>query len=88
MLESSALTFNFYSPADFILDAISVDHRSTELQTRTEERVARILSAWRGKTNLAQQTRSTLELSEEDNLKQTTAPFYKAFVVVLSRSFK
>ena len=39
-----------HSPADFILDCISVDHRSADLEQSTEIRVARILAAWKNRT--------------------------------------
>jgi hypothetical protein len=75
------------SPADFILDVVSIDHRSVEAEQSTAERVTRIVQAWKKQV-------STMPISAEGNsnfdssqpLKAT--PLWKAFPVVLARSFR
>ncbi|KAM0752952.1 P-loop containing nucleoside triphosphate hydrolase protein [Meredithblackwellia eburnea MCA 4105] len=77
-----------FNPADFLLDAISVDVRSTDAEAISAERVGRLLEHYRT-TTLAQkreqkdgQETPVLETPLDD------APFLTAFPVVLGRSFK
>ncbi|GAA6018066.1 hypothetical protein JCM10207_006069 [Rhodosporidiobolus poonsookiae] len=79
-----------FNPADFILDVVSVDHRSTEAEKRTSKRVSRIVDSW-----AAAPTPQAVGAGKKDEPAQParaqklrTTPFVKAFPTVLSRSFK
>ncbi|KAM0786926.1 hypothetical protein ACM66B_002348 [Microbotryomycetes sp. NB124-2] len=80
-----------YNPADFVLDAISVDHRSDKARAETDMRVSTILDQWQH-TEQARLVNSPGDKSpHSSNVKSdklTSAPFVRAFPVVLSRSFK
>ncbi|KAK4052819.1 ATP-binding cassette transporter snq2 [Microbotryomycetes sp. JL201] len=85
-----------YNPADFVLDAISIDHRSDKARSDTAARVSDILDRWQHEQHtqlVASPTEKTddklaLALSPGRSDKLTSAPFTRAFPVVLSRSFK
>lgn len=77
-----------HSPADFVLDSISVDHRSDEAEVTSSQRVDRIVQAWSDRKT--SETHSSLSASTHtyiDN-KRSKSPFFTAFPVVLGRSFK
>ncbi|BGP27054.1 ATP-binding cassette transporter snq2 [Rhodotorula toruloides] len=87
-----------FNPADFVIDVVSLDHRSEEAEARTKQRIARIVETW------AQRQRADLEkrnsgstLASPSNVgdrrplgsaKLKKTPFARAFPVVLARSFK
>lgn len=77
-----------YSPADFLLDVISVDYRSQEGTDKSLARVSMILDSWT--TTSTARKRATREIPAQTNLaaKQRAAPLLVAFPVVLGRSFK
>ncbi|GAA5870410.1 hypothetical protein JCM8547_004025 [Rhodosporidiobolus lusitaniae] len=83
-----------FNPADFILDVVSVDHRSLEAEERTSERVSRIIEAWKAKPRTTSSSSFPTLTSDEAALSTSNSstafqvtPFYKAFPVVLRRSF-
>ncbi|GAA5832082.1 hypothetical protein JCM11251_002811 [Rhodosporidiobolus azoricus] len=76
-----------FNPADFILDVVSVDHRSLAAEKRSSKRVSRIVDMWDSRpetTNSPSQATSAPHSSQ----KLQSTPVYKAFPVVLSRSFR
>lgn len=89
-LAAPNLMFPFRSPADFILDCISVDYRSSDLEQSTEVRVARILAAWKNRAanSKADATHRAAIADVDRSRKILSAPFFTAFPVVLARSFK
>jgi hypothetical protein len=77
------------SPADFILDTISVDHRSSDMEGKTSQRVARVVDLW--KRHSAKERRKSREVSSQQAIAPASlsaSPFVVAFPVILSRSFK
>ncbi|KII94351.1 hypothetical protein PLICRDRAFT_132994 [Plicaturopsis crispa FD-325 SS-3] len=78
-----------FNPADFILDTISIDHRSVSRQAVTQERVSRITDLWQRQAR--EHGRQSREVTTEEqgvSMKRTAAPILTAFPVVLGRSFK
>ncbi|GAA6063063.1 hypothetical protein JCM10212_003008 [Sporobolomyces blumeae] len=75
-----------FNPADFILDVVSVDHRSVEAEKRSSRRVTRILEHWSTKNERPPAAESTRPNDRSAKLKNTA--FVRAFPVVLDRSFK
>ncbi|GAA5912086.1 uncharacterized protein JCM6883_007106 [Sporobolomyces salmoneus] len=76
-----------FNPADFILDVVSVDHRSPEAEVESSKRVEKILTHWSKTEN--ETTRAierTSTPSKSAKLQNTS--FLRAFPVVLGRSFK
>ncbi|KAF2012294.1 ABC transporter-like protein [Aaosphaeria arxii CBS 175.79] len=68
----------FVNPAEFIIDIVSVDNRSTEAETAAQARVDQIKSAWRehsSKTHLASEKQSPTTITGGTNtprLKHTS----------------
>ncbi|SCV69195.1 BQ2448_2215 [Microbotryum intermedium] len=78
-----------FNPADFVLDVISVSHRDALEEKRSAAQVERIIQAWRTSSHeSAQSFPPSPPASPLGTHKQRTAPFFRAFPVVLSRSFK
>ncbi|BGP02838.1 ATP-binding cassette transporter snq2 [Rhodotorula toruloides] len=87
-----------FNPADFIIDAVSLDHRSEEAELATKQRVARIVDTWaqRQKADLEKRNSGSTLASPSHvgdkrplgSAKLRKTPFARAFPVVLARSFK
>ncbi|ORY74754.1 P-loop containing nucleoside triphosphate hydrolase protein [Leucosporidium creatinivorum] len=80
-----------HNPADFILDTISVDYRSTAATESSKARVDRIINAWRDRKQVeASEGRSSdqekTSTSTGVSFKRRSAPLIVAFPVVLNRS--
>lgn len=79
------------SPADFILDTISVDYRSTDATASSKARVDRILGAWRDRKATVDSVSHGSEekkppLSTAVMFKRRPAPLLVAFPVIFHRS--
>ncbi|CDR35783.1 hypothetical protein NBRC10512_006151 [Rhodotorula toruloides] len=87
-----------FNPADFIIDAVSLDHRSEEAEAATKQRVARVVDTWaqRQKADLEKRNSGSTLASPSHvgdkrplgSAKLKKTPFARAFPVVLARSFK
>ena len=76
------------SPADFLLDAISVDRRTDASEEVSGQRVSRILDVYK-RTTLVERRQSREVLDAPDvSMRLTAAHFTVAFPVILGRSFK
>ncbi|CEQ39426.1 SPOSA6832_00937 [Sporobolomyces salmonicolor] len=75
-----------FNPADFILDVVSVDHRSVEAEKRSSQRVSHILDTWTARASAL----SAGGIPEHGGMsaKLRNTPFTRSFPVVLGRSFK
>ncbi|GAA5883094.1 hypothetical protein JCM16303_006086 [Sporobolomyces ruberrimus] len=75
-----------FNPADFILDVVSVDHRSVEAEQRSAKRVEKVLQHWSATDHRPSQVETNSFSNGSAKLKNTS--FVRAFPVVLGRSFK
>ncbi|GAA5886465.1 hypothetical protein JCM6882_001645 [Rhodosporidiobolus microsporus] len=82
--EKCPLDFN---PADFILDVVSVDHRSLAAEEHSSKRVSRIVEMW-DKQPAPAAFAAEAPAAHASSQKFRPTPLYKAFPVVLSRSFR
>lgn len=77
-----------FNPADFILDVVSVDHRSVEAEERSSERVEKILKHYTATESASSEWRQEHKTMSNRSARLQNTPFFRAFPVVLSRSFK
>ncbi|GAA5959155.1 hypothetical protein JCM21900_001409 [Sporobolomyces salmonicolor] len=75
-----------FNPADFILDVVSVDHRSVEAEKRSSQRVSHILDTWSARASALPAGGIPEHGGMSAKLRNT--PFARSFPVVLGRSFK
>ncbi|GAA6021211.1 hypothetical protein JCM11491_001608 [Sporobolomyces phaffii] len=76
-----------FNPADFILDVVSVDHRSVEAEERSSKRVNKILDHWTASEKPSAPREDDLATTDGSSRLRNTS-FLRAFPVVLGRSFK
>lgn len=93
-MPSRPLTLPVDSPADFILDTVSIDYHSPEAEQKSTDRLNKIVAAW-GKSKLPSSSNSTFSHlnfhKSPDNFVanyRSSAPFWTAFPVSIDRSFK
>ncbi|GAA5989967.1 hypothetical protein JCM5350_002350, partial [Sporobolomyces pararoseus] len=75
-----------FNPADFILDVVSVDHRSVEAEKRSTKRVEKILDHYTATEQHSPKVEEKSSSNKSAKLRNTS--FLRAFPVVLGRSFK
>ncbi|GAA5992258.1 hypothetical protein JCM10908_001843 [Rhodotorula pacifica] len=79
-----------FNPADFVIDAVSVDYHSAEQEEATRASIDHLVSAW--KVERGEKERVTYEPKENTgqhmSAKLRKTPFTRAFPVVLARSFR
>lgn len=74
------------SPADFLLDAITLSYASPAAEEHSRVRVDRLVAAWQssiGSTDVSE--RAPAGASQQARLRSTS--FFKAFPVIIKRSF-
>jgi hypothetical protein len=96
-LPSSEVTnFCLLSPADFILDTVSIDYHSSESEVESTERVNRIVALWEksklsklGSSDRSSRANSSAGIKGNHVANyRSAAPFFTAFPVLIDRSFK
>ncbi|GAA5921109.1 hypothetical protein JCM3775_004094 [Rhodotorula graminis] len=80
-----------YNPADFLLDAMSLNYASPAAEERSRERVDRLVATWKIESGAsavedAEPSAAATSAPTRSARLQST-PFHKAFPVVLRRSF-
>lgn len=84
--------FSNSSPADFVIDAVSVDYHSVEEEAASKASIDHLVAAWKKEKGFkhADQTAPDARHTTGQHLsaKLRKTPFTRAFPVVLARSFK
>lgn len=80
------------SPADFVIDAVSVDYHSVEEEAASKASIDHLVAAWKKQKGIKDkdETAPLARPAAGQNLsaKLRKTPFSRAFPVVLARSFK
>ncbi|GAA5902258.1 hypothetical protein JCM8208_007242 [Rhodotorula glutinis] len=80
-----------YNPADFLLDAISLNYASAAAEERSRQRVDRLVAAWKTESGACDvdelEPAAAAPSSSNRSARLQSTPFHKAFPVVLRRSF-
>ncbi|GAA5875055.1 hypothetical protein JCM3774_003416 [Rhodotorula dairenensis] len=83
-----------FNPADFVIDAVSVDYHSVAEEATSKASIDRLVSAWRDEqTTTEKGTRPPYEAQcattgQHMSAKLRKTPFSRAFPVILGRSFR
>ncbi|KAG0658490.1 hypothetical protein C6P46_005733 [Rhodotorula mucilaginosa] len=81
-----------FNPADFVIDAVSVDYHSVEEEAASKASIDHLVAAWKKQKGIKDkdETAPLARPAAGQNLsaKLRKTPFTRAFPVVLARSFK
>lgn len=87
----TCLTLSTFSPADFVIDAVSVDYHSVAEEAASKASIDRLVLAWReeqGATDKGTSPPPKAPDAPTGQYKLRKTPFSRAFPVVLGRSFR
>ncbi|GJN93059.1 hypothetical protein Rhopal_006104-T1 [Rhodotorula paludigena] len=76
-----------FNPADFVLDAISPDYSTAAAEQSSSLRIERLVAAWRTARQQDIEVETKDSPSSMPSARPRSTAFFKAFPVVLSRSF-